>query len=190
MKTSLQELQQGDGLLIIDVQNCFSAGGSLAIEDADAIIPGVNAIIEAALREGIPVYASRDWHPKGHISFREQGGEWPPHCIADSNDAHFHPDLNLPEDVVIITKGVRFDQDQNSVFDGTGFAERLRRDGIKRLWVAGLALDVCVFASVMDALKEGFAVKLLLQATRPVNPAAGDEALRKMEEAGAKIIGN
>jgi nicotinamidase/pyrazinamidase len=182
------EFRKGDGLLLVDVQQDFCAGGRLAVEGADEIVPLLNRWIEAAVLDGIPVYASRDWHPVRHLSFRDQGGQWPPHCLADSDGARFHPDLRLPESAVIITKGVRFDQDQNSVFDQTGFAHQLRHDGIKRLWVGGLALDVCVLASVMDGLAEGFVMKLIAGATRPVTVEGGRNALRRMEEAGAQIV--
>lgn len=182
------ELIQGDGLLLVDVQKDFCPGGRLAIKEADLIVPVLNTWIEAALSSAIPVYASRDWHPVGHVSFREQGGAWPTHCLADSDGARFHPDLKLPESTVIITKGVRLDQDQNSVFDQTGFSAQLQRDRVTNLWVGGLALDVCVLASVLDALREGFPVKLIKAATRPVSAAGGRDALRQMQEAGAVII--
>ena len=120
-------LQNGDGLLIVDVQKDFCPGGALAIEEGDRIIPVLNHWIQQAHRLGVPVYALRDWHPQGHISFKEQGGLWPPHCIQDSDGAKFHPDLHLPDDVVKITTGVRFDQDQNSAFDQTGLIEQLKR---------------------------------------------------------------
>jgi nicotinamidase/pyrazinamidase len=141
-----------------------------------------------AHRFGLPIYASRDWHPAGHISFKEQGGPWPPHCLQNSDGARFHPDLHLPPDVVKITKGVRFDHDQNSVFDETGLNERLKRDGVRRLFTGGLALDVCVLASVIDARKAGFEVRLIEDATRPVNENDGREALEKIKKSGAEIV--
>ena len=132
--------QNGDALLIVDVQKDFCPGGALAIEKGDRVIPVLNYWIQQARRSNVPVYASRDWHPQGHISFKSQGGLWPPHCIQDSEGAEFHPELHLPGDTVKITKGVRFDQDQNSAFDQTGLAERLSHDGVQRLFVGGLAL--------------------------------------------------
>jgi nicotinamidase/pyrazinamidase len=90
--------------------------------------------------------------------------------------------------VIKITKGVRFDQDQNSVFDETGFAAKLKGDGVERLWIGGLALDVCVLASVLDARKAGFTVYLLREATRPVTAEGGEEALEVLREAGAQIV--
>jgi len=181
-------LQEGDGLLLVDVQNDFCPGGALPIEEGDEIVPVLNRWIEAARAKGIPIYASRDWHPVQHMSFEGHGGKWPPHCIQDSEGAMFHPELRLPDNVVKITKGVRFDQDQNSAFDQTGLAEQLRRDGAKRLWVGGLALDVCVLATVLDARKLGFEVQVILEATRPVTPEGGQEAIRTMREAGATIV--
>jgi nicotinamidase/pyrazinamidase len=187
MREPKETLKAGDGLLLVDVQRDFCPGGALAIEAGDQVVPVLNSWIKAAQKNATPVYASRDWHPVGHVSFEEQGGQWPPHCIQDSDGAKFHADLILPDGVVKITKGVRFDQDQNSVFDQTGLAVQLERDGVRRLWVGGLALDVCVLASVLDARKAGFEVYVLENATRPVTAEGGREALQRMKEAGAKI---
>lgn len=175
----------GDALLVIDVQNDFCPGGSLAVEDGDSVIGVLNDWIQQARKAGLPVFASRDWHPAGHISFTEQGGDWPPHCLQDTEGAAFHPCLELPADAVIVTKGVRFDQDQYSAFDQTGLADELKRRGLKRLMVGGLAEDVCVRASVLDALSAGFAVGLIPGATRPVSEEKGREARREMRAAGA-----
>ena len=143
--TNIEEtLRSGDALLIVDVQKDFCSGGALPIEDGEKVIPILNRWIAAAVSKGLPIYASRDWHPVGHISFQESGGSWPPHCIQDSDGACFHPNLKLPNSVVKVTKGTRFDRDQNSAFDETGLAEELRKKGIKRLLVGGLAEDVCV----------------------------------------------
>ncbi len=123
-------LETGDALIIIDVQRDFCPGGRLPIAEGDLVVPVLNRWIAAALARGVPIYASRDWHPVGHVSSDECGGPWPPHCIQDTEGARFHPQLALPESAVKITKGVRFDQDQNSVFDQTGLADRLRADEI------------------------------------------------------------
>ena len=180
-------LQHGDALLIVEMQKDFCPDGALPVEGGDEIVPVINHWIAAAVAKGVPVYASRDWHPAGHISFKERGGLWPPHCIQDSDGARFHPDLALPDSTVIVTKGVRFDQDQYSAFDQTGLAVQLRKDGISRLWVAGLAEDVCVLATVLDGCREGFEVVLIGNATRPLTPESGEQARRQMQEAGARI---
>ncbi|MBC7256164.1 MAG: nicotinamidase [Chloroflexi bacterium] len=181
-------LRSGDALIIVDVQNDFCPGGALPIAEGDQVVPVLNRWIAAAVAKGVPIYASRDWHPHRHISFKAYGGLWPPHCLQDSPGARFHPDLRLPESTIIVTKGVRFDQDQNSAFDQTGLAVPLRQDGIQRLFVGGLAEDVCVLATVLDALKEGFEVALIVDGTRPVTPAGGEEARCRMQEAGAHLV--
>ena len=183
----MDRLSPGDALLLVDVQNDFCPGGALPIEEGDRVVPVLNRWLRTARERGLPVYASRDWHPRRHPSFREQGGEWPPHCIQGTAGARFHPDLELPEDAMAIAKGVRFDRDQLSAFDETGLAAQLRRDGVRRLWVGGLAQDVCVRASVLDALSAGFAVHVIVAATRPVRAKAGREALCAMERAGAVL---
>jgi nicotinamidase/pyrazinamidase len=183
----IDSLKEGDGLLLVDVQNDFCPGGNLPIKGGDKIVPVLNKWIEAAQTKGIPIYASRDWHPVNHMSFEGHGGKWPPHCIQDSEGAMFHPGLKLPDNVVKITKGVRFDQDQNSAFDQTGFAEQLKRDGVRHLWIGGLALDVCVLTTVLDARRLGFEVHVILEATRSVTIEGGEKAIKEMHDAGAKM---
>jgi len=181
-------LRDGDALLVIDVQNDFCPDGALPIHHGDRIVPVLNRWMGVARDKRIPVYLSRDWHPVGHPSFEQFGGKWPVHCLQDSNGARFHPDLAVVGDEVVVTKGVRFDKDQNSAFDQTGFTEQLRRDNVKRLWVGGLALDVCVLATVLDALRGGFKVVVIGPATRPVTSEGGVMAIREMESAGAEFL--
>ena len=178
-------MQTGDALLLVDVQNDFCPGGALPIQEGSRVVPVLNRWLRAARERGIPVYASRDWHPRGHLSFAEAGGPWPAHCIQDTEGASFHPDLELPDDAVLVAKGVRFDRDQYSAFSETGLESQLRRDGVRRLFVGGLALDVCVRATVLDALRAGFEVRVLVDATRAVAEEDGRSALEEMESAGA-----
>ena len=187
--TKIEEtLRCGDALLIVDVQKDFCSGGALPIEDGDKVVPILNRWIASAVTKGVPIYASRDWHPVGHISFKEHGGSWPPHCIQDSDGACFHPNLKLPNSVVKVTKGTRFDHDQNSAFDETGLAEELRKKDIQRLLVGGLAEDVCVLATVLDGCREGFEVTLILDGTRPVTFQGGQKARAKMQESGVGFV--
>lgn len=181
-------LKPGDGLLIVDLQNDFCPGGALAIEAGDQVIPLLNQWVQAAVEKRIPIYASRDWHPKDHISFKSEGGPYPPHCLEDTDGAAFHPSLVLPEQTVKVTKGTRFDQDQNSAFDQTGFNQRLLRDNVDRLWVGGLAQDICVLATVLDARTYRLQVVVLSGGTRPVTAEGGRDALEKMRTAGAEIV--
>lgn len=181
------EFERGDALLVVDVQVDFCPGGALPVPKGDAIIPYLNQCIKAAGEAGVAVIASRDWHPRRHPSFEAEGGEWPPHCVQDTEGAKFHPQLALPAGAIKVSKGVRFDQDQYSVFDETGLAALLGKDGVERLWVGGLAQDVCVHASVLAACEEGFEVHLLAAATRPIDAQQGEEALEEMRAAGAVI---
>lgn len=180
-------LQSGDGLLVVHVQRDFCLGGALPVPAGDEVVPVLNRWIVAAGAVGVPIYAARDWHPRGHPSFRESGGEWPPHCLQGSLGAEFHPALQLPEDVVLVTSGVRFDQDQYSAFNQTGLAVRLRRDGVRRLWIGGLALEVCVQATVLDARAEGFDAVLLQAGSRALTVAGAQAAIARMRRSGALL---
>jgi nicotinamidase/pyrazinamidase len=182
-----QALERGDALVIVDVQNDFCPGGALPIEAGDRVVPVLNRWIAAATGAAVPIYASRDWHPAGHVSFRDSGGPWPAHCLQDSDGARFRADLRLPPDTVKVTKGVRFDRDQNSAFDETGLSAHLQGRGIRRLWVGGLAQDVCVLATVLDARAAGFEVIVIRDATRGVGPEGCAAADERMRAAGARF---
>jgi len=173
-------LRKGDALLIVDVQNDFCPGGALPIPEGDAVVPVLNHWIAAICERRLPIYASRDWHPRGHLSFEESGGPWPPHCLQDTEGAAFHPELGLPDTAVKVTKGVRFDKDQYSAFDETGLAQELARRRVNRLWVGGLALDVCVRASALSAVAAGIETHLVTKACRPTTKQGGSEALAEM----------
>lgn len=181
-------LEPHDALVIVDVQIDFCPGGALPIPGGDEVVPVVNRWVEAAARAGAPIYFSRDWHPEGHPSFREHGGQWPAHCVQDSPGAALHPCVRRPAGARLVTKGTRFDRDQYSAFDQTGLADALRREGVTRVFVAGLAQDVCVRASVLDAIEHGFETHLILAGTRPVTLEGGRTALDEMRRAGARIV--
>lgn len=182
--------QPGDALLIVDVQNDFLPGGSLAVPHGDAVVPVLNAAIDAFVAQSLPVVATRDWHPAAHCSFRAQGGPWPPHCVASTHGAAFAAALRLPPDTVVISKATTPDQDAYSGFQGTDLDQRLRAAGICRLFVGGLATDYCVLNTVRDALQHGFAVLLLTDAIRAVDvqPGNGQRAEAEMLGLGAQPI--
>jgi len=186
---NLPALSPEDALLLVDVQVDFCPGGSLPVSEGDRIVPVLNRWIEAARRDGAVIVASRDWHPSNHVSFRDQGGPWPAHCMQNTSGAAFHPNLRLPSEAVILSKGTAQDKDNYSPFEGTNLADTLRRRGVRRVWVGGLAQDVCVRASVLDALAAGFEVHVLADATRAVNVSPGDgaRALEDMRGRGAVI---
>lgn len=191
MKTSLAKtykLNSSDALLVTDAQNDFLPGGALPVPQGDQVIPVLNEYITKFQKEGAHVLASRDWHPQNHMSFKAQGGPWPPHCIQDTVGAKFHRDLKLPLNVTVISKAVHADREAYSAFDGTSLADELRKLGVKRFFIGGLATDYCIVNTVLDARKQGFETVVLMDAVRgiDVNPGDIDKAVKAMLEAGAE----
>jgi nicotinamidase/pyrazinamidase len=178
-------LQEGDALLIVDPQVDFCPGGSLAVPNGDRIFEAVNRAASVAPL----VVASRDWHPPDHISFREQGGIWPVHCVRDTNGAAFHPKLDQSRIAKVVSKATSRSEEAYSAFAGTDLESYLRSHGVKRLFVGGLATDYCVRQSVLDARKAGFDVIVLEDAIGAVDVNAGDgeKALSEMRAAGAEV---
>ena len=183
MRDETSALEPGDALLVVDVQNDFCPGGPLAVPEGDRIVPEINRWIELAVERGVPVFASRDWHPKDHVSFKERGGPWPPHCIQGTPGAEFHPGLRLPPNTTVISKAANPDKDNYSAFGDSDLAERLRITNTKRVWIGGLALDYCVKETAVDARRLGYEVHLIANATRAVNVHRGDgaRALKQLE---------
>ncbi len=180
----------GDALLIVDVQRDFLPGGALAVRDGDAVIAPLNRLIGHFATHALPVIASRDWHPEDHRSFHAQGGPWPAHCVAGSRGARFAATLNLPPSAHIVSKATRAHQEAYSAFEGTELGAMLRRLGIGRLFVGGLATDYCVAASCRDARAQGFEVVLLEDAVRAVDVTPGDgaRALAELRTRGVVCI--
>ena len=177
----------GDALIIVDVQNDFLPGGALPVAGGDQVIPPLNDYARRFRAAGFPVIATRDWHPPDHRSFSTHGGPWPPHCVAGTDGARFAADLELPPDAVIVSKASTPDDDTYSGFDGNNLAAELRRQGVHRVFVGGLATDYCVLHTVLGALREGFATVLLTDAVRAVevHPGDGAAAITAMQAAGA-----
>ncbi|HEU0233809.1 MAG TPA: nicotinamidase [Gallionella sp.] len=183
-------IRQGDALLIVDVQNDFLPGGSLAVPHGDEVVPVLNRYLRFFIAQSLPVYATRDWHPGRHCSFRAQGGIWPPHCVAGTNGAEFAAALQLPPSVVIISKATTLEQDAYSGFQSTSLDQQLRAANIRRLFIGGLATDYCVLNTVRDALRFGYRVRLLIDAIRAVDvqPGDGQRAEAEMLSLGAQCI--
>ncbi|WP_455385171.1 nicotinamidase [Acidihalobacter prosperus] len=179
-----------DALILVDVQNDFLPGGRLGVGDGDAVVPVLNRYIAHFRTAGLPVVATRDWHPPGHCSFAAQGGPWPEHCVAGTDGAAFAADLELPDDALIISKAATVEADAYSGFQGTDLADRLRRRGVKRVFIGGLATDYCVLNTVLDALDADFEAILLVDAVRAVDvePGDGARAIDEMRAKGATTI--
>jgi len=180
----------GDALLVVDVQNDFLPGGALGVPDGDAVVPVLNRYLARFATAGLPIFATRDWHPADHCSFQAQGGAWPPHCVQETPGAEFAPGLELPDAVSRIAKAIGTEKDSYSGFEDTELAAELRAAGVSRLLIGGLATDYCVLNTVLDALREGFEVLLLADAIRAVEvqPGDGDAAIARMTAAGAVPI--
>jgi nicotinamidase/pyrazinamidase len=176
-------------LIVVDVQRDFCPGGSLAVRRGDTIIPRLNRVIASFEHAGLPIFFSRDWHPQNHCSFREQGGPWPSHCVRGTPGAEFHPKLQVPLDVTIISKATDPGTESYSAFGGTGLAARLREMGIAELFIGGLATDYCVKESSLDALDEGFKVGVIEDCVEGVNVKKGDSAsaLKAVVKRGARL---
>lgn len=181
------DLTKVDALILVDVQRDFCPGGRLPIPKGDEVVPVLNRWLDAARAARIPIVASRDWHPSNHVSFEARGGRWPVHCVQGSEGAAFHEGLAISDDVLVVSKGQLEDRDAYSAFDGTGLADRLRSMGVERLWVGGLAEDVCVRATVLDGLKAGFEVRLIDGGMKPVTEQGGRDARAEMRSAGATV---
>lgn len=182
-----------DGLLLVDLQNDFCPGGALSVPEGDRIVPLANWYARLFERRGLPVFASRDWHPTVTTHFQAQGGVWPPHCVQNTRGAEFHAQLSLPEDTVILSKGMDPHEDAYSAFqaytdDGIPLEDALREKGVERLFIAGLTTDYCVRTTTVDALNAGFQVVVLEDAVKGIELNPGDvaRAFDEMEEHGAR----
>lgn len=180
-------------LLVVDVQNDFCPGGALGIHGGDRIVPLLNRYIKYFETENLPIFVTRDWHPKVTKHFEQFGGVWPIHCIEGSFGAQFHPELELPKEATVMSKGMDPEEDSYSAFhatDSSGMAlgNLLKNLGAKQIYIGGLATDYCVKYSVLDALRGGLEVFILTDAIAGVNlePEDSSFAMDEMVSHGAK----
>jgi nicotinamidase/pyrazinamidase len=177
-----------DALIIVDVQNDFCLGGALPVPEGDQVVPFLNDYIAIFRKTSAGLFATRDWHPPNHISFKVQGGMWPPHCVQNTKGAMFHPDLKLSSDATVVSKAMDPLREAYSGFDGTELENMLRKQGATRVFVGGLATDYCVKNTVLDARKLGFEVVLLSDAIAGIDAEPGDavKAVSAMLRSGAE----
>lgn len=197
-----------EALIVIDVQNDFCPGGALAVENGDEVVPIINDLIIGFDH----VLLTQDWHPAGHSSFasRHPGKNpfdmvempygdqvlWPDHCVQGTSGAAFHKDLDWTPAELVIRKGFRANIDSYSAFfendheTPTGLTGYLRERGIDRVAFAGLAADFCVAYSALDARKQGFKARVLLDACRGIDLGGSlDAMMDKMKQAGVELQG-
>ncbi len=177
-------------LLVVDVQNDFCPGGSLAVKHGDWVVPKLNRVIEAFQKARLPIFYTRDWHPRDHMSFKSQGGIWPVHCVMGTAGAEFHPDLLVPPGSVIISKATDPHFEAYSSFQGTDLEKQLKDRRVREVFLGGLTTDYCVKESSLDALRAGFKVNVLKDCVKGVNLQRNDasRALRTVSEGGAKLM--
>jgi len=175
-----------DALIVVDVQRDFCPGGALAVPRGDEVVPVINQLLGLG---GWLAIATRDWHPPDHCSFTAQGGIWPPHCVAETPGAAFHPALDLTRVRNVISKATTRAAEAYSGFQGTDLPALLAGLGIRRVFVCGLATDYCVKATALDARKAGLDVVVLEDAIRGVEVRPGDcaAALAGMRAAGIGV---
>lgn len=171
-------------LLIVDVQNDFCPGGALGVKEGDKVVSVINSIID----KFDLVISSQDWHPEESIHFEK----WPPHCIAHTHGADFHPALNTEKIGLKLQKGTANKDDGYSAFEATNvsFSDFLRKNNITNLYVCGLATDYCVKASALDAINHGIHTFVITDAIKPVNVYPGDDkkALDEMYRNGCVLV--
>jgi nicotinamidase/pyrazinamidase len=175
-------------LIIVDVQNDFCPGGALAVPDGDQVVPVLNRYVRIFQAHRAPIVATRDWHPGDHCSFKPFGGIWPLHCVQNTAGAEFHPGLDLPKTVEVISKGMDAKVEAYSGFQDTELGQWLKLRKVDTVYVGGLATDYCVMSTVLDAIKAGFNAVYLSDASRGVELKPGDSgrAVGDMINAGAQ----
>lgn len=197
-----------DVLLAVDVQKDFCPGGGLAVPRGDEVVPIVNRLAARFAN----VVLTQDWHPPGHLSFASShpgkapyqtievayGTQvlWPDHCVQGSSGADFRDDLKIPHAALVIRKGFRRAIDSYSAFyendrtTPTGLAGYLRERGLRRVFLAGLALDFCVRYSAEDAHREGFEALVIAEACRGIDVDGSLAAThRRLAELGVRCVG-
>ncbi|MGD0395864.1 MAG: nicotinamidase [Nitrososphaerales archaeon] len=177
-------------LLVVDVQRDFCPGGAVAVEDGDMVVPRLNMVIGAFTNASLPIFFTRDWHPPNHMSFKGQGGTWPPHCVKETPGAEFHPKLEVPLGAVVVSKGTEADLEAYSGFQGTDLEKRIKETRVHEVFLGGLATDYCVKETALDALDAGLKVKVLEDCIRGVNLRGNDSelALREVVARGVALV--
>ncbi|MBC7323552.1 MAG: nicotinamidase [Acetomicrobium sp.] len=181
-------IKKKDALIIVDLQVDFCPGGNLPVPEGDEIVPIANKLVEHFERQEGQIVFSRDWHPDKHMSFKECGGPWPAHCVQNTRGAEFHHDLFIPPSAIVVSKATEPLKEAYSAFDGTRLSETLHEAGIERVFICGLATDVCVKSTALDAIKLGYDTYVIQDASRGITKESVEQSLKEMKNVGVKII--
>ncbi len=177
-----------DGLIVVDMQKDFSSAGALPVPGMEEVVPVINRYVKLFSSKDLPIFATRDWHPENHISFKENGGMWPRHCVQWSRGAEFVEGLELPPGTFIINKADRPELEAYSGFQGTILDSLLRERGVKRLFICGVATDYCVKNTALGGINLGYQVFILSDGIRGVSPQTTKRAEEELLLRGAIFV--
>jgi len=177
-----------DALIVVDLQNDFMPWGALPVPEADALLGRVNALGQLFSEAGLPVFATKDWHPENHCSFKENGGQWPRHCVQWSYGAEFAEGLKLPPDTFVIHKGDRPELEAYSGFQGTLLDSLLKERGVKRVFVCGVATDFCVKNTALGAINLGYFTFVVEDCVKGVFKESTEKAKEELLKRGAVLL--
>ncbi len=207
MNNEMQTDSKHSALIVVDVQNGFTPGGNLAVTDADQIIPVINQLAQ----QFDTVILTQDWHPDQHVSFADNHLDkrafetielpygtqvlWPKHCVQGTQDAEFHPNLNIPTAQLIIRKGFHVEIDSYSAFmeadrkTPTGLQGYLKEHQIDTVYIVGIATDFCVAWTALDAAQMGFTTYVIEDACKAIDLNGSlQQAWQQMLEQGVQRI--
>jgi nicotinamidase/pyrazinamidase len=179
-------------LIVVDVQNDFSEGGSLAVVGAAAVARRISEFLASA-PDYAHIVATKDFHidPGEHFSDHpDYAASWPRHCVAGTTGADFHPELDTRSVEAVFTKGnyaAAYSGFEGTDPDGTPLADWLRQRGVDEVHIAGVATDYCVRATAADAAEHGFATRVLLDLTAGVAPDSTARAVEELRAAGVEV---
>lgn len=175
-------------LIVVDVQRDFCEGGALAASNTLALMAPLQRFIARARQQGSLIVFTQDWHPPDHSSFKQNGGEWPVHCVANSRGAELMPPLAAKPEDLLVRKGRDRNAQGYSAFESTGLAETLRKQNIQSVAVCGIATEFCVRATALDAQAAGLQTAVLTDLIRPVEAGTTKAALREIRDRGIETV--
>lgn len=184
------ELSLTDALIVIDIQNDFCEGGTVPVEGAFALVKSLTTLSRRVQSVGGRVIATQDWHTEKHLSFVENGGKWPQHCVQGTEGANFHPNLKLPVGSIVIRKGADPKIDAQSAFAESTFEETLRRHSVERLFICGVPAELTVLKTALDARSLGFETLVVEDGIAALTRDAAEvaRAIEKMKTAGIEFV--